>query len=338
MKYCTLQCETPAAKKRAGRGKFVTCNRKSYGIRDEKRTQARNGSIVDQRRETLREAIKGKKRIVVKIGSSSLQHEETGDMDYTRLEKLVRELCDIRNQGKDVVLVTSGAIAAGKKALHLKEIKADTQAESMAVKQACSAVGQARLMMTYQRIFAEYNQVAAQILMTKNTIVDNLNRYNAHNTFTQLLRMGVIPVVNENDTVATYEINIGDNDTLSAIVAALVGADLLILLSDIDGLYTDDPRTNPDAKFIEQVDELTGELMEMGKESTGSNVGTGGMNTKLIAAKIATSSNVDMIIANSKDIGILHRILAGEKEGTLFVAHEDEGFDLPDFVENLHKD
>jgi len=287
--------------------------------------------------ESIRELIKDKKRIVVKIGSSSLQHAETGDMDYIRLEKLVRELCDMRNQGKDVVLVTSGAIAAGKKAVNLKEISGSTQAEAMAVKQACSAIGQARLMMTYQKLFAEYNQIAAQILMTKNTIVDDLNRYNAHNTFSELLKMGVIPIVNENDTVATYEIEIGDNDTLSAIVAALVDADLLILLSDIDGLYTDDPRKNPDAKFIEQVDELTEELMGMGKSTTGSNVGTGGMNTKLIAAQIATKSDVDMIIANSKDIGVLHRILAGKQIGTLFVANKDEAFDLPLFVENLHK-
>lgn len=285
----------------------------------------------------LRELIKDKKRIVVKIGSSSLQHAATGDMDYIRLEKLVRELCDIRNQGKEVVLVTSGAIAAGKKAVNMKDFSNHTQAEAMAMKQACAAIGQARLMMTYQKLFAEYNQLTAQILMTKNTIVDNLNRYNAHNTFSQLLHMGVIPIVNENDTVATYEIEIGDNDTLSAIVAALIDADLLILLSDIDGLYTDDPRQNPDAQFIEQVDELTDELMGMGKASTGSNVGTGGMNTKLIAAKIATSSDVDMIIANSKDIGVLHRILAGKKEGTLFVAHKDEHFDLPEFVDNLHK-
>ncbi len=285
----------------------------------------------------LRELIKDKKRIVVKIGSSSLQHKETGDLDYIRLEKLVRELCDIRNQDKEVVLVTSGAIAAGKKAVNIKEINCQTQAEAIAVKQACSAIGQARLMMTYQKLFSEYNQVAAQILMTKNTIVDNLNRYNAHNTFSQLLEMGVIPIVNENDTVATYEIEIGDNDTLSAIVAALIDADLLILLSDIDGLFTDDPRKNPDAKFIEQVDELTDELMDMGKASTGSSVGTGGMNTKLIAAKIATCSGVDMIIANSKDIGILHRILAGKNEGTLFVSNKDEAFDLPEFVENLHK-
>lgn len=284
----------------------------------------------------FREAIKDKKRIVVKIGSSSLQHKETGDMDYIRLEKLVRELCDIRNQGKEVVLVTSGAIAAGKKAVNLLEMDRGTKAEAMAVKQACSAIGQARLMMTYQKLFAEYNQVTAQILMTKNTIVDNLNRYNAHNTFTELLHMGVIPVVNENDTVATYEIEIGDNDTLSAIVAALVGADLLILLSDIDGLFTDDPRKNPDAKFISLVEELTDEFMDMGKESTGSSVGTGGMNTKLVAAKIATCSGADMIIANSADIGILHRILAGEEEGTLFVAHKNENFDLPEFVANLH--
>ena len=140
----------------------------------------------------LREMIQDKKRIVVKIGSSSLQHAQTGDMDYIRLEKLVRELCDIRNQGKDVVLVTSGAIAAGRKAVNLREYKSGNQAEDMAVKQACAAIGQARLMMTYQKLFAEYNQVAAQILMTKNTIVDNLNRYNAHNTFSQLLSMGVI--------------------------------------------------------------------------------------------------------------------------------------------------
>ena len=286
---------------------------------------------------SLRELIKDKSRIVVKIGSSSLTHKETGDMDYIRMEKLVRELSDIRNQGKEVVLVSSGAIAAGKNAVNLKDVRVNSSAESLAVKQACSAVGQARLMMTYQRLFAEYNQVAAQILMTKNTIVDDLNRYNAHNTFTELLKLGAIPVVNENDTITTYEIEFGDNDTLSAIVASLVDADLLILLSDIDGLYTDDPRKNPDAKFISQVDELTDELMGMGKATTGSNVGTGGMNTKLLAARIATKAGADMIIANSKDIGVLHRLLAGEDEGTLFVAKKDENFDLSGFVANLHK-
>lgn len=285
----------------------------------------------------LRELLKDKKRIVVKIGSSSLTHRETGDMDYIRMEKLVRELSDIRNQGKEVVLVSSGAIAAGKNAVNLKDMRVDSAAETLAVKQACSAVGQARLMMTYQRLFAEYNQVAAQILMTKNTIVDDLNRHNAHNTFTELLKLGAIPIVNENDTVTTFEIEFGDNDTLSAIVAALVEADLLILLSDIDGLYTDDPRKNADAKFIEQVDELTDELMGMGKATTGSNVGTGGMNTKLVAAQIATKAGADMIIANSADIGVLHRLLAGENEGTLFVAKRDDNFDLPGFVNNLNK-
>ncbi|MBD5519075.1 MAG: glutamate 5-kinase [Lachnospiraceae bacterium] len=276
----------------------------------------------------------GKQRIVIKIGSSSLQHPETGDLDYTKLDVLVRELCDLRNQGKDVVLVTSGAIAVGEKAVLQGKGEDDNP---IAVKQACAAVGQARLMMIYQKIFAEYNQVAAQILMTKNTIVDNLNRYNAQNTFAELFKLGVIPVVNENDTVATYEIEIGDNDTLSAIVASLVEADVLLLLSDIDGLYTDDPRTNPDARYIEVVEELTEELMNMGKTSTGSSVGTGGMSTKLQAAKIANSTGVDMVIANSKDIKVIHRILSGQNIGTLFLAHRDEHFDLPLYVQQQHR-
>lgn len=281
----------------------------------------------------IRERLRDKKRIVIKIGSSSLQHQETGDLDYTKLDVLVRELCDLRNQGKDVVLVTSGAIAVGKKAVAIHPQKEDNP---IAVKQAFAAVGQARLMMTYQKIFAEYNQVAAQILMTKNTIIDNLNRFNAQNTFAELFKLGVIPVVNENDTVATYEIEIGDNDTLSAIVASLVKADLLILLSDIDGLYTDDPRKNPGARYIEVVEELTEEFMEMGKASTGSDSGTGGMNTKLQAAKIAGSTGVDMVIANSKDIKIIHRILDGKNIGTLFLAKPDEYFDLPLYVQQMH--
>lgn len=281
----------------------------------------------------FRDKMKDKKRIVIKIGSSSLHHAETGDLDYTKLDVLVRELCDLRNRGKDVVLVTSGAIAVGKKAVPLHYEGEDSH---IAVKQAYAAVGQARLMMTYQKIFAEYNQVAAQILMTKNTIVDDLNRFNAQNTFAELFKLGVIPIVNENDTVATYEIEIGDNDTLSAIVASLIKADLLILLSDIDGFYTDDPRKNPDAKYIEVVEELTEEMMEMGKASTGSNAGTGGMNTKLQAAKIANSTGIDMVIANSKDIKVIHRILNGKNIGTLFKANLDERFDLPLFVQQMH--
>ena len=284
--------------------------------------------------EQYRSKLKDKKRIVVKIGSSSLQHPQTGELDYIKLEVLVRELCNLRNQGKDVVLVTSGAIAQGRRAMHLSD--EDFSQNRIAMKQACAAIGQARLMMTYERIFAEYSQVTAQILLTKNTVVDNLNRYNAHNTFTQLLKMGVIPVVNENDTVATYELEL-DNGTLSAIVAALIGAALLILLSDIDGLYTDDPRKNPDAKFVDLVEELNDSHRNMAKNSTGSSVGTGGMNTKLTAARIATRAGADMLIANSRDVRIIHRLMDGQNLGTLFVAHRDEDFDLPGFVSKLNQ-
>ena len=262
----------------------------------------------------FREGLKDKKRIVVKIGSSSLQHAKTGDLDYIRLEVLVRELCNLKNQGKDVVLVTSGAIAQGKKA----------------------AIGQARLMMIYQKIFAEYDQMSAQILMTRHTVDDDMNRINAQNTFEELFRLGVIPIVNENDTVATHEIEIGDNDTLSAVVASMIGADLLILLSDIDGLYTDDPRSNPQARFVETVEKLDEHFFQMGKSSTGSGVGTGGMLTKLVAARIATRSGADMVIANSSDIRILHRIMDGRNLGTLFVADPDDAFSLTAFLEKLH--
>ena len=280
----------------------------------------------------IREQIKDKKRIVVKIGSSSLQHAETGDLDYIRLEKLVRELCDISNQGKEVVLVTSGAIAAGKQAVHLKTTEGQTQAESMAIKQACSAIGQARLMMTYQKLFAEYNQVAGQVLMTKNTMVNPVSRENAKNTFDELFRLGAIPIVNENDTVSTYEMQFGDNDTLSAIVASLIGADLLILLSDIDGLFTDDPHKNPDAKLIEVVEEMDASIYGMAKSSTGSDVGTGGMATKLTAAKIATLSGTDMIIANGRDVCILHHIFDDSFKGTIFQAKKKESFRIEDFI------
>lgn len=277
-----------------------------------------------------REAIKDKKRIVVKIGSSSLQHKETGELDYIKMEVLVRELCNLKNQGKDVVLVTSGAIAAGRKAV--LSLKNDN---STAAKQACSAIGQAKLITIYDKIFAEYNQVTAQVLMTKYTVMDELSRHNAHNTFLTLLEHGVIPIVNENDTVSTLELGIGDNDTLSAIVASLINADLLILLSDIDGLYTDNPRKNPDAKFIKFVEKLDDDILKMGKKETGTSVGTGGMNTKLTAAKIATMSGMDMIIANADDIRIIHRIMDGRDIGTLFKANYDENFYLKDFVGEL---
>lgn len=281
---------------------------------------------------SYRELLKDKKRIVIKIGSSSLHHPETGGLDYTKIDVLVREICDLKNRGKDVVLVSSGAIAVGRRAVGLKA----EELKETSVKQACAAIGQTRLMMVYQKIFAEYNHMAAQVLMTKNTIVDNLNRFNARNTFMELFELGAVPIVNENDTVATYEIELGDNDTLSAVVGALTDADLLILLSDIDGLYSDDPRENPNAEFISEVDDLDS-VMDMGKESTGSDVGTGGMNTKLQAARIATVSGIDMVIANSADIKVIHRIVDGVDIGTLFKAHRDDKFDLPLYVQQMHK-
>lgn len=271
---------------------------------------------------------KDKKRIVVKIGSSSLTRTQTGNPDFIKLEKLVRELCNLRNQGMDVCLVSSGAIAVGRKAMGLKK-----RPGTIAAKQACAAVGQARLMMTYQKMFSEYHQTAGQVLMTKGTMLDNVARKNAQNTFEELFRMGVIPIVNENDTVSTYEMQFGDNDTLSAIVASLVGADLLILLSDIDGLFTDDPHNNPEAKLIQVVDRLDEGVLHMAKESTGSDVGTGGMATKLTAARIATLSGADMVIVNGKDVGILHEIFEGEFVGTTFLAHKDEDFYIADYIE-----
>lgn len=278
----------------------------------------------------LRDRLKDKKRIVIKIGSSSLTHPETGRLNLTKMEILVRELSDLHNQGKDVVLVSSGAIAVGSRVMGINR-----KPDSISEKQACAAVGQARLMMIYQKLFSEYNQTAAQVLMTKNTMVDNLNRKNAKNTFKELLHMGAIPIVNENDTISTYEIEFGDNDTLSAVVAALIGADLLVLLSDIDGLFTDDPNTNPDAKFIDVVEIIDDTLLDMGKSSTGSSVGTGGMATKLSAATIATSAGADMVIANGKDFHVIHKIMQGRNHGTLFLANAKEEFYLIDFIEKM---
>ena len=276
-----------------------------------------------------KEHMKDKKRIVIKIGSSSLTHKETGDLNLMKIEKLVRVISDLKGQGKEVVLVSSGAIAAGRQALGNRK-----RPETVSEKQAYAAVGQARLMMVYQKLFSEYNQTAAQVLLTKNTIIVDDSRYNAQNTFDELLKLGTIPIVNENDTVSTHEIQFGDNDRLSAIVAALIGADLLILLSDIDGLYSDDPKENPEAKFISLVEWITPELMGMGKESTGSDVGTGGMAAKLAAARIATDAGSDMVIANGESVEIVEEIVAGEERGTLFLAHENLDFDLIHYVTN----
>lgn len=275
----------------------------------------------------IREQLKDKKRIVVKIGSSSLIHENTGNMNYLKLERLVRILSDLNNQGKDVILVSSGAIGIGRKMLSLKEKPA-----TVALKQACAAVGQGQLMMTYQKLFAEYNHVAAQVLLTKDIMLQKHRRANARNTFQELLSMGIIPVVNENDTVSTEEIEFGDNDTLAAVVASLVEADLLILLSDIDGLYTDDPRSNPDAQLISVVEAIDDKIETMGKGS-GSGFGTGGMTTKIAAAKIATASGADMVIANADQFGIISQIMSGEEVGTLFLAHPNENFHLLDYLE-----
>ncbi|MFQ8900581.1 MAG: glutamate 5-kinase [Lachnospira eligens] len=259
-------------------------------------------------------------------------HEQTGRLDLLKIEKLVRILIDIKNSGKDVVLVSSGAIAVGRAVIGLCD-----RPTELPVKQACASIGQAKLMMVYQKIFAEYGAVASQVLLTKNTIVNDVNRTNAQNTFNEILKLGAVPIVNENDTVSTYEIEqlqaFGDNDRLSAIVASIIGADLLILLSDIDGLYTDDPNTNPNAKFVETVYEIDEKLMGMGKDSSGSNMGTGGMTTKLIAGKIATLSGADMIITNGNDVDNIIRVMAGENVGTLFLDHRASDFDLMSLID-----
>ena len=273
-----------------------------------------------------RDKLKEKQRIVVKIGSSSLTHMETGKINLEKMERLVRVLTDLLNGGREVVLVTSGAVAAGRKTLQIAD-----RPEEKSVKQACAAVGQARLMMLYQKLFAEYNQVTAQILLTKYTMINAVSRENAVNTFRELAKMKVIPIVNENDTVSTDEIEFGDNDTLSALVAALIKADLLILLSDIDGLYTDDPRKNKEAGLVTFVPAVTKEILAMGK-GAGTSVDTGGMSSKITAAKIAVGCGADMVIANGEDIGNIRKIMEGKSIGTLFPAHRAEDFKLEDYL------
>ena len=273
------------------------------------------------------ETAKEYKRIVIKIGSSSLTHPETGSVNFLKMEKLVRAICDLRNQGMDVCLVSSGAIAVGRDAIGLKERPKD-----ISTKQACAAVGQGRLMMTYQKLFGEYNQTSGQVLMTKNTMINPVSRSNAMNTFEELFKLGVVPIVNENDTVSTYEMQFGDNDTLSALVSCLVNADLLVLLSDIDGLYTDDPHSNPNAKLIKDVTEIDNSIFDMAKDSTGSNVGTGGMATKLTAAKIATYSGAAMIIATANDFSVLYKILEDDFVGTKFHAQKNPNFVLENYI------
>ncbi len=271
---------------------------------------------------TDREKLKNKQRIVIKVGSSTITYPGNGTINYTKLEKLVRIISDIRNMGKDVVLVSSGAIAVGRHSIGLSE-----KPKTLSCKQACAAIGQAALMTVYKKLFSEYNHTCAQILLTKYTFMQDESYNNACNTLNELLKMGVIPIVNENDTVSTAEIEIGDNDSLSAYVSSMINGDLLILLSDIDGLYTDDPRKNKKAEFISIVKDLNDKIFEMAK-GAGTNLGTGGMHTKIHAAMIATKSGTDMVIANGEEIENIRNVMNGDDIGTLFVSNKDKDFDF----------
>lgn len=279
-----------------------------------------------------RMSLKEKKRIVIKVGSSTVTHADSGAVNLGKIEKLVRKINDLKCDGREVVLVSSGAIAAGRQTLRIGD-----KAKTLAEKQAFAAVGQAQLMMIYQKIFFEYNMCAAQILLTPHTMKEEEARNNAKNTFAELLKLGVVPIVNENDTVSTSEIRFGDNDRLSALVSSLISADLLILLSDVDGLYSDDPNRNPEAERISMVESVTPNLMVMAKESTGSDVGTGGMSTKLKAAQIACNSGADMIIASGEDVSVLDDILNGEDVGTLFECGRIADFDFDTYMRKTHE-
>lgn len=241
------------------------------------------------------------KKIVIKVGSSSITHEN-GGVNIERIEELAKEIVNLENKGISVILVSSGAIAAGANRLKLQRPKYTVG------KQATAAVGQLSLMNTYLRSFAEYGYMVGQILLTKMVETDKTMYENTKNTIEALIEMGVIPIVNENDTISTFEIYFGDNDTLSAVVAKLVKADMLILLSDIDGLYTDDPRENIDAKLIKEVIKIDDDLRKMAKD-TKSRVGTGGMNTKINAASICTSEGIDVVITNSNDLKNIRKIV-----------------------------
>ncbi len=252
------------------------------------------------------------KRIVIKVGTSTLTYE-TGMINIRRVETFVKVLADLKNSGKQIVLVTSGAIGVGTGKLGLNEKPKDTP-----TKQAAAAVGQSELMQIYDNEFSKFNHIIAQILLTKDCVGSAERKQNAVNTFERLLTLGAVPVVNENDTVAVEEIEFGDNDTLSAIVAELVHADALVLMSDIDGLYDANPRVNPDAKLIPVVTEITEEIEALAT-GAGSKRGTGGMITKIQAAKIATKVGIDMAIINGENPLTLYKLFDGEAVGTHFV-------------------
>ena len=257
-------------------------------------------------------------RIVVKVGTSTLAHP-TGRLNIQRMEKLCKVLSDLKNMGHEIILVSSGAIAMGFGKLNLSERPKDVP-----TKRASAAVGQCELMYIYDKLFTEYNHTVAQLLITAPDIEEGgVRKQNFHNTLARLLELGALPVINENDTISTEEFGIGDNDTLSAIVAVTIQADLLILLSDIDGLFDGDPRKNPDAKLIDTVEKIDEHIISLGGGS-GSNLGTGGMATKLRAAQMATAAGCEMVIANGQSPEVLYDVAAGKRVGTRFLAKRDE--------------
>lgn len=262
-----------------------------------------------------RNEIKNAVRVVVKIGTSTLTYNN-GKLNLFRIEKLVRELADLANQGKEIILVTSGAVGAG-----LDRLGSTERPKTIPEKQAVAAIGQGILMHMYEKLFAEYGQIVAQVLLTRENSVKHKLYINSRNTLLTLLKMGVIPVINENDAIAIDELKIGDNDTLSATVATIVDADLLIILSDIEGVFTANPQNDPTAQLIEEITDITLEIEELAG-GAGSKLGTGGMYTKIQAAKIAVNAGVTMVIASGALEGVVRNILSGEKIGTIFPAKE----------------
>ena len=266
--------------------------------------------------ETSREALKKAKRIVIKVGTSTITYAN-GKRNFSQIDRLAREISDLQNQGKEMILVTSGAVAVGVDRMGLPG-----KPKTIPGKQAAAAVGQGVLMHTYEKFFADYGQIVAQVLITKTEAIDRHRYTNTRNTFMELMRQRVIPIVNENDVVALDELKIGDNDNMSALVAGIVDADLVIILSDVDGLYTANPQTHPDAVIVPEVMEITPEI-EASAGGVGSARGTGGMATKIQAAKAATSSGIHLVIASGTEKNAITRVLQGEELGTLFVSREN---------------
>lgn len=253
--------------------------------------------------------------VVVKVGTSTLTHA-TGNLNLIQMDRLVRQLADLKNQGRRIILVTSGAIGAGMGRLGIEQ-----RPKEIPAKQALAAIGQGILMQTYEKLFGEYGTAVAQVLLTKDDVA-NRNRYlNARNTLNMILQYGAVPIINENDTVTFDEIKVGDNDTLAAMVAGLVDADLLVLLSDIDGLYTEDPRKNPQAQRIALVEEITPQIEALAGEP-GSKFGSGGMHTKIAAARIATNQGIHMVLTNGDAQDCLQFLNKAPLTGTLFLAKE----------------